>query len=219
MIQAFAAIFPGGSTMGIQPRQMENLGRGLIAMKTDDGVYVSWRWLGTEPEEIAFNLYRDGCKVNEFPIGDRTNYADSQGTADSTYYVCAVLDGKELAPSEPAGVWDTPYLTVPLQGPEGGISPDGMAYTYNANDASVGDWREEVIWRTEDSTELRVYSTDIPSGHRFRTLMHDPVYRLAVAWQNVCCNQPPHPGFYLGHGMEKPSAPAIYTVKGEAEPV
>ena len=31
--------------------------------------------------------------------------------------------------------------------------------------------------------------------------MQDPQYRLAVAWQNVGYNQPPHPGFFLGHGF------------------
>lgn len=66
-----------------------------------------------------------------------------------------------------------------------------------------GDWREEVIWRSEDNSELRIYTTTIPTKHRFVTLMHDPVYRLSVAWQNVAYNQPPHPSFYIGEDMEK----------------
>src|SRR5262249_1770792 len=41
----------------------------------------------------------------------------------------------------------------------------------------LGDWREEVIWRTTDNKELRIYTTTIPSKHRLRTLMHDPIYR------------------------------------------
>ncbi len=68
-----------------------------------------------------------------------------------------------------------------------------------------GDWREEVIWRTEDNNELRIYTTTIPTKHRFITLMHDPVYRLSVTWQNVAYNQPPHPGFYIGKDMEEPA--------------
>ena len=32
--------------------------------------------------------------------------------------------------------------------------------------------------------------------------MHDRQYRLAVAWQNVAYNQPPHPSFYIGPDME-----------------
>jgi rhamnogalacturonan endolyase len=75
----------------------------------------------------------------------------------------------------------------------------------------LGDWREEVIWRTPDNTELRLYTTPIPTTHRFATLMHDPQYRLSVAWQNVGYNQPPHPGFYLGDGMSPPPRPKIAT--------
>ena len=32
-----------------------------------------------------------------------------------------------------------PYLSVPLQIPAGGTTPDGVSYTYTPNDASVGD--------------------------------------------------------------------------------
>ncbi|MFD6639052.1 cellulose binding domain-containing protein [Micromonospora chalcea] len=74
----------------------------------------------------------------------------------------------------------------------------------------LGDWREEVVWRTSDSTALRIYSTPATTGLRLPTLMHDPQYRVAVAWQNTAYNQPPHPGFYLGDGMSTPPAPNIY---------
>ncbi len=61
-----------------------------------------------------------------------------------------------------------------------------------------GDWREEVIIRTKDSRELRIYSTPLPTTHRMPTLMSDIPYRLSVATENVGYNQPPEPGFYLG---------------------
>jgi rhamnogalacturonan endolyase len=66
----------------------------------------------------------------------------------------------------------------------------------------LGDWREEVIWPTTDGKELRLYTTTIPTKHRFVTLMQDPEYRMAIAWQNVAYNQPPHPSFYIGAGMK-----------------
>lgn len=82
----------------------------------------------------------------------------------------------------------------------------------------LGDWREEVIWRTSDSQHLRIYTTTNATSHRLYTLMHDPQYRLSIAWQNVAYNQPPHPGFFLGDGMATPpvadiilaGTPAIY---------
>ena len=77
----------------------------------------------------------------------------------------------------------------------------------------LGDWREEVIWRSRDNQELRIFTTTLPTTHRFPTLMHDPQYRLGVAWQNVGYNQPAHPGFFLGAGMKAPPRPAITTVR------
>ena len=68
-----------------------------------------------------------------------------------------------------------------------------------------------MIWRTEDNTSLRIYTTTIPATNRLDTLMHDRTYRLAIAWQNVGYNQPPHPGFFLGDGMRPPARPRILT--------
>ncbi|HEY8962768.1 MAG TPA: hypothetical protein VIM57_11245, partial [Luteolibacter sp.] len=75
----------------------------------------------------------------------------------------------------------------------------------------LGDWREEVIWRSNDNNELHIYSTTIPTEHRLPCLMHDPEYRLSIAWQNTGYNQPPHTSFYLGEGMAKPPRPRIAT--------
>ncbi|MFD9950443.1 hypothetical protein ACFWYW_49490 [Nonomuraea sp. NPDC059023] len=41
-----------------------------------------------------------------------------------------------------------------------------------------------------------------PTELPIRTLMHDPIYRLAIAWQNAGYNQPPRPDFYPGDGMK-----------------
>ena len=78
----------------------------------------------------------------------------------------------------------------------------------------LGDWREEVVLRTADSTALRVYSTPIPSDYGFVTLMQDPQYRAAIAWQNTAYNQPPHTGFFLGAGMKAPPKRNIVPVGG-----
>ena len=67
----------------------------------------------------------------------------------------------------------------------------------------VGDWREEVVVRTRDSRELRVYTTTIPTDYRFHTFMEDIPYRISIATQNVAYNQPPEPGFYFGSDFPK----------------
>jgi rhamnogalacturonan endolyase len=62
----------------------------------------------------------------------------------------------------------------------------------------LGDWREEVLIRNRESTELRLYVSTIPTNHRIPCLMEDTPYRLSVASENTGYNQPPEPGFYLG---------------------
>ena len=62
----------------------------------------------------------------------------------------------------------------------------------------LGDWREEVIARTPDSSELRIFVSTIPTDYRINCLMEDIPYRLSTAAQNVGYNQPSEPGFYLG---------------------
>lgn len=61
----------------------------------------------------------------------------------------------------------------------------------------LGDWREELIARTSDNRELRIYVSGVPTKHRRVTLLEDRQYRLAIGWQNVGYNQPPHPSFDL----------------------
>ncbi len=77
----------------------------------------------------------------------------------------------------------------------------------------LGDWREELICRTTDSKELRIYSTVIPTSLKLYTLMHNPQYRLSIAWQNVAYNQPPHVSYFLGQGMKMPEKPLITVIK------
>jgi rhamnogalacturonan endolyase len=122
-------------------REMENLGRGLVAVQYEAGkVFVGWRLLGTDPPSIAFNVYRVTAsqppqKLNAKPINEATSFVDT--TADlgkaQTYFVRPVLAQKEQAPSGrftiPANPPVRQYLSIPLQTPE----------NYSPNDGSVGD--------------------------------------------------------------------------------
>ena len=96
-------------------RQMEYLDRGVVAVQTGSySVFVSWRLLGTEPAETAFNLYRKTgkkkpVKLNKKPITERTNYIDTGAdlNLNPAYIVRPVLNGKEGGASEAAAVWAT----------------------------------------------------------------------------------------------------------------
>ncbi|WP_370477689.1 rhamnogalacturonan lyase family protein [Tamlana flava] len=132
-------ILPSGSMMA--QRQMENLDRGVLAIKTGpSNVLVSWRILGTEFENASYNVYRGGTKLNPTPITGASNYMDNSSFLPTfTYSVAAVIDGVEQERSEAVGSWDDIYKKIPLTAPTGGTTPDNVAYTYEANDASVGD--------------------------------------------------------------------------------
>lgn len=66
----------------------------------------------------------------------------------------------------------------------------------------LGDWREEVVMRTADNRNLRIYVTPYATDYRFPSLMEDPVYRMSVANENIAYNQPPELGFYFGPDMK-----------------
>ena len=95
----------------------------------------------------------------------------------------------------------------------GASSNNGTKSTPALSADILGDWREELILRSTDNTELRIYSTTIPTDIKQYTLMHDAQYRLGVAWQNVGYNQPPHTSFYMGKGMKSAPKPNIKLIK------
>ena len=97
-----------GVPMARAQRQMENLGRGVVAMRTSSTqVYIGWRMLGDDPSAVGFNLYRSlagaaATKLNgSTPITSSTNYVDTPGSTALTgaisYYVVPVLNGVEQA--------------------------------------------------------------------------------------------------------------------------
>lgn len=107
--------------------------------------------------------------------------------------------------------WETEKLDT-LMIAKGALSNNGTKATPTLSADLFGDWREEVIFREENNQALRIYTTTIPTTHRLYTLMHDPQYRLSIAWQNVAYNQPPHTSFYIGESMKKPPLPDINVV-------
>jgi rhamnogalacturonan endolyase len=97
-----------------------------------------------------------------------------------------LLDGNHIDKYGTGG--DTRLLTG-----DGVTSNNGTKSTPALTADILGDWREEVIWRTTDNSRLRIYSTTDSTSVSCRSLMQDRQYREAVAWQNTAYNQPPHP--------------------------
>ncbi len=118
-----------------------------------------------------------------------------------------LLDGNHVDKYGTSG--DTRLLTA-----DGAASNNGTKSTPALSGDLLGDWREEVVLRASDSSALRIYTTTIPATNRIYTLLHDPQYRVALAWQNVAYNQPPHPSFFIGANMAAPPVPNIVVVGG-----
>ena len=121
--------------------QLETLDRGLVAVKTARGVFLSWRLMRSEVTAAtkqriigeSFTVCRNGQPIAT--VEDSTNYLDASGTEGDTYTV-APVGGEACAP---VSVWEKGYLDLPLQKPEGGVTPAGQTFEYTANDMSVGD--------------------------------------------------------------------------------
>ncbi|MFF5288558.1 rhamnogalacturonan lyase [Paractinoplanes globisporus] len=113
----------------------ENLDRGLISMRTTGGNFLSWRLLRSDPGGATFDVYRDGTKVATTAA---TNFTDKGASVGATYTV-RPAGASTLAAAAPTATLAASSMDVPIQIPAGGTTPDGVSYTYSANDASVGD--------------------------------------------------------------------------------
>ncbi|PFO08016.1 S-layer protein [Bacillus sp. AFS076308] len=119
-------------------RQTEFLDRGVIALKSDDGIFVSWRLLADDyDKDVKFNVYRNGEKLNTDAL-DVTTYLDAAGSPEDTYTVETLVNGKSTEKNEVKAA-SKDYLSIPMQKPEGGTLSNGQAYTYSVNDSGVGD--------------------------------------------------------------------------------
>lgn len=133
--------------------QMEALDRGLVAVKSSNGIFLSWRLLGTESYGTSFNVYRNGVKIAG-PITDSTNYLDKSGSTSATYYVTSVVNGKEVTQCDAVKSWGSSYLDVPINKPAN-TTQSGSTVTYAANDGTVadvdGDGQYEIILKWDPS--------------------------------------------------------------------
>lgn len=84
----------------------------------------------------------------------------------------------------------------------GATSNNGTKATPCLQGDIIGDWREEVLLRSEDNNSLRLYVSTLPTEYRFHTFLEDPIYRISIATQNVGYNQPTQPGFYFGPALK-----------------
>ena len=137
----------GYTDENVHTRQMEKLDRGLIAIKTDGGVYLSWRLFdnednifGSADKNVSFNVYRDGKKISE--VATKTNYVDS--TIGTNYSVAPVINGVEGEKCNPVTAYNNSYFDIPLLKPDDETIYDPSnnklaTYSFFPADCSTGD--------------------------------------------------------------------------------
>ena len=130
--------------------------------------------IGNAPRSTNFGIWWDGDLLRELLNGVDITKWDYQNSRETR-----IFSGREHGVESNNGSKANPCLSADI----------------------LGDWREELVARTADSRELRIYVSTHPTEHRLTTLMHDRHYRLSVVWQNVGYNQPPHTSYFLGEGM------------------
>ena len=135
---------------------------------------VSGNIISSSSTSLNFRIYWDGDLQDELLDGSKIDKWNGNGT--SRLYI----NGKDPYSYNHSSTCNSTKNTPNLQAD------------------ILGDWREEIIlWSSEDNCTLNIFSTNEPTNYMVPTLMHDHVYRMGIAWQNVAYNQPPHLGYYL----------------------
>jgi hypothetical protein len=120
----------------------EVLNRGLVAVTNSEGKpYIGWRLLESDPVGVAFNVYREtagarAVKQNPRPITASTNLVDTAAPLDkpSTWFVRAVVNGREQAPSEKVSLAPNQVFTIKFQG------------DYAANKVAIADLNGDGVY-------------------------------------------------------------------------
>ncbi len=183
-----------------------DIGRGVAAhIDPDHFGYQMWSTARSEVYDV------DGNPIGGNHTGKMWGFV-AWWTADLQREFLGSADGAGKNPVIEKWGGSGPYRYNSIYNAGGSYATNGINGT-KANPCFsgdiLGDWREELIYHSADNTKLRIFTTTEVTSHRIHTLVHDPQYRVALAWQNVGYNQPPHPSFYIGEGMSPPPTPNI----------
>jgi len=121
-----AAYGAGGNGKAI----MEYLDRGIYAVKSGSGMFVSWRYNADDADDAEFRLYRDDKLIYTSKSGDATCFQDNGGSSASKYRVDCVENGKVVNSQNSKFTSGNNYFDIKLNSP---------GTQYSPNDCAVGD--------------------------------------------------------------------------------
>ncbi len=110
---------------------VEHLDRGIYAVKSGSGMFVSWRWNADDADNAEFRLYRDDKLIYTSEAGKgATSYQDNGGSTSSKYRVDTLVNGSIISSENCKFNSGNNYFDIPLSSPGSQYSP---------NDCCVGD--------------------------------------------------------------------------------
>ena len=131
-------------------RVIDKLDRGVVAVKTAGGVFVSWRIQSDEYYDVTYNLYRDGSLIAENLTV--SNFKDVAGTTASSYAVEAMKRGVRQPMSATATPWANSYLEIT---PKHDASITSTLVPNDACCADVdGDGQVEILLKYDNQSEI-----------------------------------------------------------------
>lgn len=205
---------PGLEVFGVHENEENTVQFGTPGMAMFDGATGEIIWTAAPGEDMGRGVAADidprfeGAECWGTLVADKSEYGGLRRGTDggvvcrnipsSTNFIIywdsdpysELLNGTTVSKWN----WNTESTDILMTG-QGVRACNGSKSTPCVSADIFGDWREEVVWTDAENTELRIYMTDIPAVNRMPTLMQDRMYRLAIAWQNVAYNQPPHVSF------------------------
>ncbi len=166
----------------------ERFNRGVTAIPfPGGGVYVSWRLLAEDPEDISFEVFRTRRggteKVTAAPVAETCDFIDASGRAGDVYEVRPVSGGSAVSGS--AAVWGekdaagTPCRRIRLSDPKrtafqvgvGDLNGDGsFDYVFKTPNLNIDPW--ERYWRP--SPEPYVLEAYLADG--------TPLWKKSLGW-------------------------------------
>ena len=188
-------------------------GRGLMANFTNDypgsvGRSVSSGWIGSCADKIISELNGDAF----ISWGDLNQRIYWDGDLLDEYFDSPGTEGygaiyKPASQTTSGGRWNF----------QGSKCNNWSKNNPGAIGDILGDWREELVMRSDANNAILVYTTQEPTNYGIPTLWSDHQYRNAMVWQSMGYNQPPHKSYFLGELEGITQAPPTNTMTGRKE--
>ena len=137
-------VFPQpGCAYDLGKIQIEKLDRGFVAVR-NGGAVLSWRYLPTDPTNIAFNVYMNGKLLTaDEPLANATHFT-AKFLHGAKYRIEAVVpDGavgwRKTGEEITRTIGEKPYIKIPMRRPPQDTTADGQVSGHYAEEASPGD--------------------------------------------------------------------------------